>query len=139
MASYLRNLAGRRLLFRVQSRTVDGVNAWGQGLSAVLLAIGLANPLCLCPAEQSAAPRTCCGQDTANTGDPLAPSDCKTSIRKGLLLEKEDSTLPTFTPSDGWVDCRAVPDLLPRQSAFFRMYDNIHAPPLRHLYSVYHL
>jgi hypothetical protein len=133
--SLIWRLTGRNTTF-----TLDVVKVWLHALFAVGLVFVLANPVCACLGEQSLTPEPvhdCCSQPADDdSGKPISPCCCDTSVREGLPQINDSLAKPMVAfcakPKSvtQWVEAiQFFP--LPIQSVKFR------GPPLRHLYSVY--
>jgi hypothetical protein len=102
----------------------------------------LANPLCVCSAEQTAKPSpeiSCCKPPTEDSGLPIAPCDCETAINEGLPMANEYfakpqqpvQTLPVRLVLEHGL---GTENLAPPVRHF-----DFRRPPLRHVLSVYRL
>ena len=116
------------------------MNAWIQFACAAVLAVILANPLCVCSAESMPAPqKSCCEKTTGESGIPIAPCDCEGSYHESLFLKPENNSQgqtafivqsPTHSPA-------TTVTHRPPQPA--RAASPGHGPPLRHWLAVYRL
>ena len=116
------------------------MNAWIQFACAAVLAVILANPLCVCSAESMPAPqKSCCEKTTGDSGIPIAPCDCEGSHHESLFLKPENASQGqgVFAIQSPTLSETTIFTLRPHQPA--RAASPGHGPLLRTWLAVYRL
>tara|TARA_Y100000588_G_scaffold314346_1_gene341934 strand:- start:2748 stop:3101 length:354 start_codon:yes stop_codon:yes gene_type:complete len=117
------------------------VRGWWLTLSAVALALVMANPLCVCHGtsiDVAVPGGGCCDSPGEGVPAPVSPCDCLPDPEEGLAEKPGDSTKSVGEMAKAHDSAQhgmiAAPRVfVPLRSAEF------HDPPLRHLFSVYRL